>query len=485
MRKDCLTNKPAASGVNRAASNKPPTARTFNMTVQDALKDSDVIAGTLSLNSVSENALFDSGATKSFISRDFVHKLKLKAKPLKESLHVEIDNHEINYVNQIHPACDLGIGKNKVIFIGKRQTEKFLTPAQAKRILHKGNDAYLAYVVDTQREVPNLQDILIVNEFENLFLQDLPRLPPDRVIDFAIELAPKTTPISKVPYRLALLEMKELATQLAFEDSSRNAQEGIVEGVSIDPYKIDEVSNWERPTTPIEVRRFIGLAGYYRRFVQDFAKITAPLTRLTRKTEKFKWTEKCENSFQELKKRLVMVPVLALLDGKGDFVIYSDASHKGLGFEGTTYMERTARSSQNKRASSTFSRRKSLNMRQRRWLELIMDYDCEILFHPGKANVVDDALNMIMSSKELLRDFKKMEIEMKVIGVGNEKLFEIVMQPELLKKIRLCQKKVNNEGRETMTEDEISSEIDDKGIMRYFYRIWVPKVQELKDEILD
>ncbi|KAL8154567.1 hypothetical protein AgCh_000077 [Apium graveolens] len=103
------------------------------------------------------------------------------------------------------------------------------------------------------------------------------------------------------------------------------------EGVLVDPSKIEAVSNWERPTTPTEVRSFIGLAGYYRRFVQDFAKIAAPLTRLTRKTEKFEWKEKCENSFQELKKRLITAPVLALPDRKGDFVIYSDASHKGLG----------------------------------------------------------------------------------------------------------------------------------------------------------
>ncbi|KAL8105646.1 hypothetical protein AgCh_029445 [Apium graveolens] len=104
-------NKPAASGASRAASNKPPTARTFNMTVQDAMKDSDVIAGTLSLNSVSANVLFDSGVTKSFISKDFAHKLRLKAEPLIEPLQVEIANHEIIHVNQIHPAWTAPVSK--------------------------------------------------------------------------------------------------------------------------------------------------------------------------------------------------------------------------------------------------------------------------------------------------------------------------------------------------------------------------------------
>ncbi|KAL8126027.1 hypothetical protein AgCh_013355 [Apium graveolens] len=108
--------------------------------------------------------------------------------------------------------------------------------------------------------------------------------------------------------------------------------------------------------------------------------------------------EKCENSFQEMKKRLVTAHMLALPDGKRDFVIYSDASHKGLG---CMLMQHS---------------KKELNMRQRKWLELIKDYDYKILYHPGKANVVVDALNrkarlkMIMSSEELIRDFEKIEI---------------------------------------------------------------------------
>ncbi|KAL8097604.1 hypothetical protein AgCh_030656 [Apium graveolens] len=451
--------------------------------------------------------------------------------------------------------------------------------AQARRMLRKGNEAYLAYVVDTQKEVPNLQDIPVVNEFEDVFPQDLPGLPPDRVIEFAIELAPGTAPVSKAPYRLAPLEMKELVIQLQElldkgmmrpsvspwgapvlfvkkkdgsmrlcidyrelnkltiknryplpriddlfdqlkdavyfskidlrtgyhqlkikpEDISKTAFRtrteaehaehlrialGILreeqlfakfskcefwrnevqflghvinkEGVLVDPSKIEAVSNWERPTTPIEVRRFIGLAGYYRRFVQDFAKIAASLTRLTRKTEKFEWTEKCENIFQELKKRLVTAPVLALPDGKGDFVIYSDASHKGLGcvlmqhgkviayasrqlkeyeircpthdlelaeivfalkiWRHYLYGEKCEIFTDHKSLKYIFTQ-KELNMRQRRWLELIKDYDCEILYHPGKANVVADALSrkerlrMITTSEELIRDFERMEIK--------------------------------------------------------------------------
>ena len=104
------------------------------------------------------------------------------------------------------------------------------------------------------------------------------------------------------------------------------------EDIKADPANIEAVINWERPKTPIEVRSFMGLAGYYRRFVQDFAKISTPLTKIMRKNEKFVWNEICEESCQELKKRLITVPILVLPDEKGNFVIFSDASHKGLGF---------------------------------------------------------------------------------------------------------------------------------------------------------
>ena len=98
------------------------------------------------------------------------------------------------------------------------------------------------------------------------------------------------------------------------------------EGIKVDSSKIEAVMSWERPKTPTEVRSFLGLAGYYRRFVQNFAKIAIPLTKLTRKNEKFVWNEKCKESFQELKKRLVSAPVLALPDEQGNFTIFSDAS---------------------------------------------------------------------------------------------------------------------------------------------------------------
>ena len=101
------------------------------------------------------------------------------------------------------------------------------------------------------------------------------------------------------------------------------------EGIRVDPSKIQDIVNWKRPTKVTEIHSFLGFAGYYRRFVQDFSRIAGPLSRLTQKKVKFEWTDKVEKSFQELKKRLTTAPVLTLPDGKEDFAVYTDASKEG------------------------------------------------------------------------------------------------------------------------------------------------------------
>ena len=103
------------------------------------------------------------------------------------------------------------------------------------------------------------------------------------------------------------------------------------EGISVDPKKIEAMVNWSRPTNMMKVRNFLGLAGYYRRFVKRFSQIAIPLTRLTQKRIKFEWSSECEQSFQDLKQRLISAPVLTLPSNNGGFVIYSDTSKKRLG----------------------------------------------------------------------------------------------------------------------------------------------------------
>ncbi|GJS29263.1 putative reverse transcriptase domain-containing protein, partial [Tanacetum coccineum] len=102
-------------------------------------------------------------------------------------------------------------------------------------------------------------------------------------------------------------------------------------GIHVDPSKIEAVKNWKAPRTLTEVRSFLGLAGYYRRFIENFSKIAKSLTILTQKCKTFDWGEEQELTFQTLKDKLCNAPVLALPDGLEDFVVYCDASGIGLG----------------------------------------------------------------------------------------------------------------------------------------------------------
>ena len=103
------------------------------------------------------------------------------------------------------------------------------------------------------------------------------------------------------------------------------------EGIAVEPTKVASVTKWLAPTLVGEIRSFLGLAGYYRRFIENFSRITKSMTELLKKDTKFKLTEDCEASFQELKKRLVTSPVLILPDQRKDYEVYCDASRRGLG----------------------------------------------------------------------------------------------------------------------------------------------------------
>ena len=393
----------------------------------------------------------------------------------------------------------------EVKFKGIRRdlSSNIISTMAAQRMLRKGCQGYLAFVVDRRQEGTRLEDIPIVKEFPNVFLDDISGLPLDREVEFTIDLIPVTEPISIPPYRMAPAELRELKAHLeellskgfirpsispwgalvlfvkkkdrslrlcidyrqlnrvtirkqypllridelfnqlqgsrvyskidlrsgyhqlrvqesdvpktafrtryghyeflvmpfsltnalaAFMDlmnrvfqsyldrfvivfiddilvysgSSEEHSEHLRivlqtlrerqlyaklskcqfcidrvaflghvtsgEGVSVDPQKIEAVVNWKPPKNVSEVRSFLGLAGYYRKFVTGFSKIVAPLTKLTRKDVKYDWVDAYQKSFDELKGRLTSAPVLALPNGRDGFVVYSDASQQGLGF---------------------------------------------------------------------------------------------------------------------------------------------------------
>ncbi|KAL0534041.1 hypothetical protein IC582_028318 [Cucumis melo] len=305
------------------------------------------------------------------------------------------------------------------------------------------------------------------------------------------------------------------------------------EGVSVDPAKIEAVTNWPRPSTVSEIRSFLGLAGYYRRFVEDFSRIANPLTQLTRKGTPFVWSPACESSFQELKQKLVTAPVLTVPDESGSFVIYSDACKKGLGCvlmqqgKVVAYASRQLKIHEQNypthdlelaavvfalkiwrhylygekiqiytdhKSLKYFFTQKELNMRQRRWLELVKDYDCEILYHPGKANVVADALSrkvahsaaLITKQTPLLRDFERAEIAVSV-GEVTAQLAQLSVQPTLRQKIIVAQLEdpylVEKRRMVETGQGENFSISSDDGLM-FEGRLCVPEDSVVKTELL-
>ncbi|GJV54764.1 hypothetical protein Tco_1455769 [Tanacetum coccineum] len=130
------------------------------------------------------------------------------------------------------------------------------------------------------------------------------------------------------------------------------------QGIHVDPTKIESIKDWASPKKPTKIRQFLDLVGYYQRFIEGFLKITKPITKLTQKKVTFVWGDKQEAVFQLLKQK-------RCVDAKRE-------DHKSL---------------------QHILDQKELNMRQRHWLELLSDYDCEIRYHLGKANVVANALS--------------------------------------------------------------------------------------------
>ncbi|GJR00873.1 putative reverse transcriptase domain-containing protein [Tanacetum coccineum] len=173
------------------------------------------------------------------------------------------------------------------------------------------------------------------------------------------------------------------------------------EGIHVDPAKIESIKDWTSPKSPTEIRQFLGLAGYYRRFIEGFSKIAKPMTKLTQKKVKFEWGDKQEAAFQLLKQKLCSAPILALPEGSEDFIAYCDASKKGLG---AVLMQREKVISYASRQLKIHEKNYTTHDLElgavvfalkiwRHYLYGTNDYDCDIRYHPGKANVVADALS--------------------------------------------------------------------------------------------
>ncbi|XP_069150522.1 uncharacterized protein [Solanum lycopersicum] len=550
---DCPQNRGQAGGnaqprptPHNAAAAEPPKRNRFYALKgrEEQEKSADVVTGMLQVFSTSVYALLDPGSTLSFVTPLLALTFEILPEVLHDPIVVSTPLGENVRTERVYKNCPIVVSGKAIRVVRFRfpneeelvwegynpiRPNPLISNLKANKMMAKGLLCHLVSVNDLDHDVPSIDSVPVVNEFLDVFPEDLPGVPPLREIDFGIDLEPDTKPISIPPYRMAPAELKELKLQLkdltdkgfiqpsispwgapvlfvkkkdgtlrmcidyrqlnkvtiknkyplpkiddlfdqlqgssffskidlrsgyhqlrvrdrdvpktafrtryghyeflvmsfgltnapaAFMDLmnrvfreyldsfvivfiddiliySKTKEEheqhlrltlqvlrqhqlyakfskcefwlrsvtflGHVvsdQGVKVDPRKTEAVKKWPKPLTPTDIRSFLGLAGYYRRFVEGFSSIAAPLTTLTKKKSKFEWTDTCEKSFQELKDRLTSA--------------------------------------------------RELNLRQRRWLELLKDYDMNVHYHPGKANVVADALSrMSMGSTAHVEDEKK------------------------------------------------------------------------------
>ncbi|WVZ61646.1 hypothetical protein U9M48_011487 [Paspalum notatum var. saurae] len=476
----------------------------------------------------------------------------------------------INPVVLPHQGIDIILGmnwmteNNAVLDIGSR-TIQLKSRVSGKVIrVHMPDMKHMVATVNAT-EVDEIRKIPVVCDFPDVFPEELPGIPPDRDVEFRIDLVPGTAPVSKRPYRMAPDELKELKIQLQEQldkgfirpSSSpwgcpalfveKKDQGGKRLCVDYRPLNAVTVKNkypiphidilfdqlaQAKVFSKIDLRSFLGLAGYYRRFIKDFSKIAKPMTSLTKKNASFTWGPKCEEGFQELKKLLTTAPVLAQPDVTKPFDVYCDASGQGLGCvlmqEGRViaYASRQLRKHEanypthdlelaavvhalkiwrhyllgntchiytdHKSLKYIFTQ-PELNMRQRRWLELIKDYDLEIHYHPGKANVVADALSRrahcnVIEARPTARVicWEMDEIEMPVEFLIE--LYNISIEPTLRDLIVEAQK--HDPGMAHIREGIAEAKrdcftLDNQGVLWFKNRLVVPKDMELRKKILE
>ncbi|GJX29037.1 putative reverse transcriptase domain-containing protein [Tanacetum coccineum] len=279
----------------------------------DANLDSNVVKGTFLLNNHYASMIFDSGDDRSFVSTTFSTLLDITLDTLDVSYVVELADGRISETNTVLRGCTLGLlghpfnidlmpvelGSFDAIIGMNYRREKLklsiISCTKTQKYIEKGCLIFLAQVTKKETrdksEEKRLEDVLTVRDFPEVFLEDLPGLPPTRLVEFQINLVPSVAPVARAPYRLAPSELQE------FKEEHAEHLKLILELL-----KKEEL---------------------YAKFSKcEF---------LMSKNVKFDWSKKAEVAFQLLKQKLCSAPILALPEGSENSVIYCDASRKGLG----------------------------------------------------------------------------------------------------------------------------------------------------------
>ncbi|GJS07258.1 putative reverse transcriptase domain-containing protein [Tanacetum coccineum] len=458
--------------------------------------DSNIITGTFLLKNRYASILFDTGVDRNFVSTAFNSQIDSTPTTLDHYYDVELADGRIIGLNTIirgctlnflnhpfniflmpieHGSFDVIIGMDllakyqavivcaeKIVRIpcgnetlivhgdgsnwGNKTRLNIISCTKMQKYMLKGCPIFLAHFTtketEDKSEEKRLEDVPIVRDFLEVFLEDLPGLPPTRQVEFQIYLIPGAAPVARSPYRLAPSKNERIVgpTEGAIRKSLYKAQfltlgssglvikeEGwIISNVHRLPRteQADDEESLSTPKNKKEHKEHLKailellkkeelyakfskcLVEYYRRFIEGFSKIAKSMTKLTQKKVKFVWGDKQEAAFQLLKQKLCSAPIwLYLKEAKilSHTAMLRSKNYKTRDLElgaivfalkiwrHYLYVTKCMVFTDHKSLQHILNQ-KELNTRQRHWLELLSDYDCEIRDHPGKANIVADAL---------------------------------------------------------------------------------------------
>ncbi|GKA55500.1 putative reverse transcriptase domain-containing protein, partial [Tanacetum coccineum] len=382
-------------------------------------RNPNVVMGTFLLNDHYACILFDYGAEKSFVSSMFTPFIDISPTALNTSYEVELADGKgsfdviigMDWLSYHRAVIDC---YEKIVHIPLPNDE--ILKVQGER--PEKDPGSLACIKADEKK---LDDIRVVRDFPEVFPDDLSGLPPVREIEFRIDLIPGASPVVKSPYRLAPSEMLELSNQL-----KELQEKGFIR---------PSHSPWGAPVLFVKKKDgAMRMCIDYRELNKLTIKNRYPLPRIDDLFDQLQEVlflgnvvnrdgihvdpskgDKQDEAFHILKQKLCNAPVLALPDGPDDFVVYCDTSKQGFGCvqmqqgKVIAYASRQLKKHEKNYTTQDLELgavyifdQKDLNMRQRRWIELLSDYKCEIKYHPGKENVVADAL----SRKERLKPWE-------------------------------------------------------------------------------
>nr|GEU79169.1 putative reverse transcriptase domain-containing protein [Tanacetum cinerariifolium] len=474
--------------------------RAFILGADKARQDLNIVTGTFTLNDRYATTLFDSVADYSFVSTTFMPLLGIDPINLGFSYEIEIASGQLLEIDKLSDYKAEIICHEKVVRIP-------LLDGKMLRVLGEKLEEKARRLTSAGTKEQKQEEIGVVKDFLKVFSDDLSGLSSVQEIEFQIKLAPGAMPVAKelnkltIKNRYPLPEIDDLFDQLQGSQyfskidlwsgyhQLRVHEDDIPKTASRTHYGHFEFTVMhfgltnaaaKTPRTPYEVHSFLGLEGYYRRFVEEFSKMAKPLTVLTQKT---------------------------ILNGSKDFIVYCDASGLGLGFvlmqRGKVIAYASRQLKIHKKNYTTLDlelgavvfalkvcrhylyetksviytdhkslqhifRQKELNMRQRRWIELFSDYDCEIRYHPGKANVVADALS------------RKERVKPKRVRAMN-----MTIQSSIKDMILAAQNEVSDEYVRLQKGLDEMIELRNDGALYYLDRIWVPLKGDVRTLIMD